>query len=909
MTDPNGGTALHALLDDDPEERLSAIARAAGAIAAYALRDVVRSDPDADVRAAAALRLASFDDVPAELRVRALHDALYDTHASVRAAACRGLARAARDDGSAARAPAERALARLAMEEPIWWVRRAALLAFARLDRRRRVAVLGAALDDPFWRVRHAAARVLVALGERGEGIAVALADATPPSDRARAALAYVARRLPDGAKLLDASPPDARDAAPDTTLVDPDPAVVTARIEAGGRATAAELVLHLGDPHAPLRAAASARLAKAPDARALHLAVLWLEEPRIPHAAETVIALLDGLADVESLLDAALDGADARPGAAAWALSFVALRRRWDRLAAVVASLGAREPLVRRAAASALGAWLAAPPRGAREAARGVVDALAARVAADDDEDVRRVAMHALAGAASAEAWDAALRQPIADETALVQRLGVVAAAKADRRDVLAALARSADPATRAGALSALHERGALDADLAAEARASVDPWVRRAVLDEASAPAVLRDDPDPTLRRIALAASRGVAAARIAASAADPWLRAHAAERLARAARDDDDDLARVVALLRDPEHAVRAAAADVTLTCAAVPERLTPLTVGGLPRPPTPPFALRAKTPHSLRSVGGSSASRAVPPTSPIFARSLGRSGLVVSPLVISGVHEPPVASLFRAMHAGCNSFFWEPRHRALTAFLRNAPDARVVAGSYHASARAIADDIERARRTLRRARIDVFLLFWARSPARLDGEAREALERAKRDGLVGAIGFSSHDRALVEAAVRAHRAPWDVVMVRHSAAHPGAEDSLFAAAAAADVGVLGFSATSYARLLAPSPALAAPPSAADCYRYTLSQPGVSAVVSAPRGARELAENLAVLAAPSLDAARLAELRAHGRHVREESLDFARHVRRFPATPDVLADELLERDLAVATDPAFL
>ena len=90
----------------------------------------------------------------------------------------------------------------------------------------------------------------------------------------------------------------------------------------------------------------------------------------------------------------------------------------------------------------------------------------------------------------------------------------------------------------------------------------------------------------------------------------------------------------------------------------------------------------------------------------------------------------------------------------------------------------------------------------------------------------------------------------------------------------------------------------------PTAAECYRYSLSQPGVCACVSAPRGGVELVENLAVLEAPTLPASRLAELRALGRAVRAESLDFARHVRRFPALPDEL-ERGLDEALARADD----
>ena len=107
------------------------------------------------------------------------------------------------------------------------------------------------------------------------------------------------------------------------------------------------------------------------------------------------------------------------------------------------------------------------------------------------------------------------------------------------------------------------------------------------------------------------------------------------------------------------------------------------------------------------------------------------------------------------------------------------------------------------------------------------------------------------------------------------------------------------MLGFSATSYGRLLGGGVG------AADCYRYTLAQPGVSAVVSAPSWTREVVENLDVLRRPALEDVDRARLLARGAAIREESLDFGRHVRRFPIAPE----ELLERELAAApVDPAL-
>lgn len=862
--------------------------------AAWAVRELV-GDEDAPVRAAA---VAWLGRARAHVVAAAVVDALYDEQPSVRFEACRSLARLdAPTEGRAL-------LARLAHEEPIWWVRRAALLALARLEGLAAVPHLERALDDPFWRVRHAAIRALLALGaEDRDPVRAAIAAADPAgSERAAAALAYVARRMGVSVAAIvgdDARPP------PSGAAADPDPAVTAARLESGARATLAELVEHVGDAHESLRRAASKRLQRDRDPRALLATTAWLAEPRIPHATEAVVRTLDGCGEAALDLAARLVGdPDQRPGASAWALSFLASapdrRVLGEHLGAVIAACRARAPIARRAAVGAAGVALA-------DLGDPAAFAALARAASDEDPDVRRLALHGLASARTAEAWTFASRAPIAGEPAVTRRVIARAAVQATALDRLRELTVDDDPEVRALALQALFAHGALDEAAIGSARASDDPWIRRAVLDEASAEAAMSDR-DPLVVRAAfeLRARSGDAlpASRIAAASDDPWLRAMAASRLARS--PDEADLRSVLRLARDAEPAVRAAAADATALGPDLAPRLRAIRssladeesaiADAWLREPMPSILLASPIERPGRA--GDAREELAPPASP---RPLGRTGLVISPLAISGAHEPRVGALFRAMRAGCNLFFWEPRYRSLGVFLREArargARPHVVAGTYHASERAIRADVERALRRLGRDQLDVFLLFWARSPARLEGEGPRALARLRDEGLVRAVGFSTHDRELAERALG--RDPWDVVMVRHSAAHPGAERSLFARAAETGVGVLGFSATSYGRLLGGGV------SAADCYRYTLAQPGVSAVVSAPSWTREVVENLDVLRSPTLEDSDAARLRARGAVVREESLDFGRHVRRFPVAPE----ELLERELAAATEAAGL
>ncbi len=199
--------------------------------------------------------------------------------------------------------------------------------------------------------------------------------------------------------------------------------------------------------------------------------------------------------------------------------------------------------------------------------------------------------------------------------------------------------------------------------------------------------------------------------------------------------------------------------------------------------------------------------------------------------------------------------------------------------IVTGSYEADRRSIERDVDRALTRLRIDALPLMLLFWVRSRARLLEGAHDTLLRLKQQGKVRAIGFSTHFRDLADEAIRTQ--PWDVVMCRLSAAHPGAEQTLLPTAAAHGTGIIAFSALSYGRLLDPR---ADPPvTAADCYRYALSQPAVSACLSAPRRWRELSENLSVLPRPTLPPAEIARLRAHGARVHEMNRTFTTLVHR--------------------------
>ena len=302
--------ALSALFAEARRERIRALRDLpASEPLRFAARRTLYTDRDAQVRAAAARRLAQLARGPGDAIESWLLDALGDRSPLVRDAILRALARCGSPAASAA-------LRGLVERDEMWWIRRGAICALAAIAGANELATFTRALGDPFWRVRHAAVKVLAALGARD----VAVRDeilAEPPSSALaflRASWGPVALETPARATTRSELP---------AHLLDPDPAVVTARLLVDRTVSPLALVELLCDPHAPLRVLAAERIAAAGDHVAHRAALDWLEEPRIPHVVTTVHRLLDALGDAAAELASAVLASDvpaARPGALRWA-------------------------------------------------------------------------------------------------------------------------------------------------------------------------------------------------------------------------------------------------------------------------------------------------------------------------------------------------------------------------------------------------------------------------------------------------------------------------------------------------------------------------------------------------------------------------------------------------------------
>ena len=94
------------------------------------------------------------------------------------------------------------------------------------------------------------------------------------------------------------------------------------------------------------------------------------------------------------------------------------------------------------------------------------------------------------------------------------------------------------------------------------------------------------------------------------------------------------------------------------------------------------------------------------------------------------------------------------------------------------------------------------LSAFLLFWVQTWDRVTPDVREALERLREEGKVDAFGLSTHSRPL---AVTALETGWNPVMVRHSAAHRGAEKEIFPRAAERGTSLISFNNLCYGRVL--------------------------------------------------------------------------------------------------------
>jgi aryl-alcohol dehydrogenase-like predicted oxidoreductase len=238
---------------------------------------------------------------------------------------------------------------------------------------------------------------------------------------------------------------------------------------------------------------------------------------------------------------------------------------------------------------------------------------------------------------------------------------------------------------------------------------------------------------------------------------------------------------------------------------------------------------------------------------------FTRTtLGRTGLPVFRLGLSGTYRPGKETIHRAIDAGVNYFFGYGFDGQMIRTLREVFKTRreqmvVSTGAYnllvgHPDLRRT---LEKRLRQLGTDYIDVFLFLGVNKPKHIGERELDEMRKFRDEGKVRAIGISCHDRKLIGKFVG--EGAIDVTMMRYNAAHRGAEEDIFPYLAKHDPGVVSYTATRWSYLLRrPSgyPKDAPIPTADQCYRFVLSNPHVDVCLTAPANARQLEENLAGL-----------------------------------------------------------
>ncbi|MCP5103728.1 MAG: aldo/keto reductase, partial [bacterium] len=238
-----------------------------------------------------------------------------------------------------------------------------------------------------------------------------------------------------------------------------------------------------------------------------------------------------------------------------------------------------------------------------------------------------------------------------------------------------------------------------------------------------------------------------------------------------------------------------------------------------------------------------------------------RVFGKTGLKVGRLGISSSFGAPAEAFEEAFEKGCNYFNWgtfikgrsSEMETAIKNITKNGKREDLVLGmlTYAHIVPLTEHFFKKGLKKLGIEYADVLLIgYYSKRPPRkvIDG----ALE-LKEKGLVRFIGLTGHKRKLFPELYK--EGIFDVFHLRYNAANRGGETDAFPFLSGEDSerpGIVSFTATRWRGLLNPKkmPPGESPPTAADCYRFVLSHPGVDVCMMGAKNLDQMRENLAVL-----------------------------------------------------------
>jgi aryl-alcohol dehydrogenase-like predicted oxidoreductase len=256
------------------------------------------------------------------------------------------------------------------------------------------------------------------------------------------------------------------------------------------------------------------------------------------------------------------------------------------------------------------------------------------------------------------------------------------------------------------------------------------------------------------------------------------------------------------------------------------------------------------------------------------------TLGRTGLHVHRLGLSASHWPGKRAVHWALDRGVNYFFLYGFDLQMARVMRDLPKSErarcvIATGAYNYifSRQNLERTLHKRLRQLRTDHIDLFLFLGVMKGKEFPAAVRDELLRLRETGKARYVGVSIHDRKF--AGKLAAEGDLDVLMIRYNAAHRGAEQDVFPHARHHDPGIVSYTATRWRRLLHRPhglPKEAFQPTAGQCYRFVLSNPGVHVCMTAPSNAKQLEENFAALDDGPLSDTEMERVREFGDVVHE-------------------------------------
>ena len=258
-----------------------------------------------------------------------------------------------------------------------------------------------------------------------------------------------------------------------------------------------------------------------------------------------------------------------------------------------------------------------------------------------------------------------------------------------------------------------------------------------------------------------------------------------------------------------------------------------------------------------------------------------REIGRTGLKSSRLGIGSTFNAPARVIEDAFARGINYLYWGTVRQpgfaeAMVNLAKHHRDELIFTiQSYSQDPATIEAEVEDALKTGGMENFD-FLLLGNRNDVPATAYV-EVFERLREKGKVRFLSLSSHNRPLLPTLLADYKAgtsPYDLLMLRYNGVHRGAEKDVFPYVPERPNRpmICTYTATRWGHLLDPSkmPPGESPPSARDCYRFSLSHPAVDMVLCGPANAGQMDDAIAALESGPLEADERERIERIGAHL---------------------------------------